>query len=186
MVVNPKTRMNPNLEYSQAIPGSDTGRPEGVLDGRVLIRAHSRDGVSGRNRLVGCKGTGRYAQMVRGLPSLADAQQNRGGRKEIAATITPRGTWRNWRRWLNSVSDNAAQQSAFALYRDHLSQQIRKDWKRSARRGAHAVALLLGLVTWKPSRWCAASRRYREWICGLCRRKTAPPLAPSSIIWPPI
>ena len=37
--VNPKTRMNPNLEYSQAIPGSDTGRPEGVLDGRVLIRA---------------------------------------------------------------------------------------------------------------------------------------------------
>ena len=35
--VDETTRMNPNLEYAQAIPGSDTGRPEGVLDGRVLI-----------------------------------------------------------------------------------------------------------------------------------------------------
>jgi len=37
--INPKTRMNPDLEYSQAIPGTNTGRAAGVLDGRVFIRA---------------------------------------------------------------------------------------------------------------------------------------------------
>jgi hypothetical protein len=37
--VNPQTRMNPNLEYSQAIRGSNNGRGAGVLDGRVFIQA---------------------------------------------------------------------------------------------------------------------------------------------------
>jgi hypothetical protein len=37
--INPKTRMNPDLEYSQVIPGTNTGRAAGVIDGRVLIRA---------------------------------------------------------------------------------------------------------------------------------------------------
>jgi hypothetical protein len=37
--VNPKTRMNPNLDYSQAIRGVNEGRGAGILDGRVFIRA---------------------------------------------------------------------------------------------------------------------------------------------------
>jgi hypothetical protein len=37
--LNPQTRMNPNLEYSQAIRGSNNGRGAGVLDGRVFIQA---------------------------------------------------------------------------------------------------------------------------------------------------
>jgi len=37
--INPQTRMNPNLEYSQAIRGSNSGRGAGVLDGRVFIQA---------------------------------------------------------------------------------------------------------------------------------------------------
>jgi Alginate lyase len=37
--VNPKTRMNPNLEYAQAVRGVDDGRGSGILDGRVFIRA---------------------------------------------------------------------------------------------------------------------------------------------------
>lgn len=37
--INPKTRMNPNLEYAQAIPGVNDGRSAGILDGRVFIRA---------------------------------------------------------------------------------------------------------------------------------------------------
>lgn len=37
--VNPKTRMNPNLEYAQAVRGVNEGRGFGILDGRVFIRA---------------------------------------------------------------------------------------------------------------------------------------------------
>ena len=37
--VNPNTRMNPNLDYAQAVPGLNNGRSAGIIDGRVLIRA---------------------------------------------------------------------------------------------------------------------------------------------------
>src|SRR5262249_35460276 len=37
--LNPRTRMNPDLEYSQAIPGANTGRGAGIIDGRVFVRA---------------------------------------------------------------------------------------------------------------------------------------------------
>jgi len=37
--INPKTRMNPSLEYAQAIPNVNTGRGAGIVDGRSFIRA---------------------------------------------------------------------------------------------------------------------------------------------------
>ena len=37
--VNPKTRMNPNLENAQGIRNWSAGRPAGIIEGRVLIRA---------------------------------------------------------------------------------------------------------------------------------------------------
>jgi hypothetical protein len=37
--VNPRTRMNPSLEFAQVIRGSDNLRGGGILDGRVFIRA---------------------------------------------------------------------------------------------------------------------------------------------------
>jgi hypothetical protein len=37
--LNPKTRMNPNLEFAGAIRGLNTGRPAGILEGRTFIRA---------------------------------------------------------------------------------------------------------------------------------------------------
>jgi hypothetical protein len=37
--LDPKTRMNPSLDYAQAIRNMNSGRGAGVLDGRVLIRA---------------------------------------------------------------------------------------------------------------------------------------------------
>lgn len=36
--VDPITRMNPNLDYSQAIRGVNSGRGAGIVDGRVFIR----------------------------------------------------------------------------------------------------------------------------------------------------
>jgi alginate lyase len=37
--VNPKTRMNPNLDYAGTIHGTGSGRPAGIVEGRALIRA---------------------------------------------------------------------------------------------------------------------------------------------------
>jgi hypothetical protein len=37
--INPKTRMNPSLEFAQTIRGTNIGRGAGILDGRVFIRA---------------------------------------------------------------------------------------------------------------------------------------------------
>ena len=125
--VNPKTRMNPNLEYSQAIPGSDTGRPEGVLDGRVLIRA-----IQGMEFLAA---TGSWDAKEQAAThkwfedylhwlthsKTAEDEKNSGNNHaswyvaQLAAVA-------------NFVGDNAAQQSAFALYRDNIfPKQIRKD-----------------------------------------------------------
>jgi hypothetical protein len=35
--VDPRTRMNPHLEYAQAVPGRSTGRPAGIIDGKEFI-----------------------------------------------------------------------------------------------------------------------------------------------------
>lgn len=35
--LNPKTRMNPNLQYAQAVPGASSGRSWGIIDGLHLI-----------------------------------------------------------------------------------------------------------------------------------------------------
>jgi len=37
--LDPRTRMNPNLDYSQAIRGRSDGRGAGIVDGRVFIKA---------------------------------------------------------------------------------------------------------------------------------------------------
>jgi len=37
--INSRTRMNPDLEFAQAVRGVNEGRAYGILDGRVLIRA---------------------------------------------------------------------------------------------------------------------------------------------------
>ncbi len=37
--LDPETRMNPNLNYSQGIPGKEPGNKSGVIDSRIMIRA---------------------------------------------------------------------------------------------------------------------------------------------------
>lgn len=125
--VNPKTRMNPSLEYAQAIPGSDTGRAEGVLDGRVLIRAIQGIEFLGATGSWDAKDQAATRKWFEDYlhwlthSKTAEDEKNSGNNHaswyvaQLAAVA-------------NFVGDNAAQQTAFALYRDNIfPKQIRKD-----------------------------------------------------------
>jgi hypothetical protein len=125
--VNPKTRMNPNLEYSQAIPGTNTGRAAGVLDGRVLIRA-----IQGMEFLAatGSWDAKEQAATHRWFEDyLHWLTHSKTGEDE-------KNSGNNHASWYaaqvaavaNYVGDSAAQQAAFAFYRDHIfDKQIKKD-----------------------------------------------------------
>jgi Alginate lyase len=125
--VNPKTRMNPNLEYSQAIPGSDTGRPEGVLDGRPLIRAIQGMeflGATGswdaKDQAAAHKWFEDYLHWL--MHSKTAEDEKNSGNSHASWYVAQLAAVANF------VGDNAAQLSAFALYRDNIfPKQIRKD-----------------------------------------------------------
>lgn len=125
--VNPKTRMNPTLDYAQAIPGADSGRPEGVLDGRVLIRA-----IQGMELLAA---TGSWDPKDQAavhkwfedylhwlLHSRTGEDEKNSGNNHASWYVAQVAAVANF------AGDHAAQQAAFAFYRDSIfSRQIRKD-----------------------------------------------------------
>ena len=45
--LDPATRMNPNMNFAQAVPGVSNGRPEGVLDGATFIGVIDSAGLIG-------------------------------------------------------------------------------------------------------------------------------------------
>lgn len=125
--VNPKSRMNPSLEYAQAIPGTDSGRPEGVLDGRVLIRA-----IQGMEFLAA---TGSwdakdqtavhhwFEEYLHWLLHSRTAEDEKNSGNNHASWYVAQ---------LAAVSsfagDKTAEQADFAFYRDNIfPRQIRKD-----------------------------------------------------------
>jgi hypothetical protein len=125
--VNPKTRMNPHLEYAQAIPGTNTGRAEGVLDGRVLIRA-----IQGMEFLAatGSWDAKEQAAAHRWFEDyLHWLMHSKTGEDE-------KNSGNNHASWYtaqvaavaNYVGDAAAQGAAFAFYRDNIfPRQIKRD-----------------------------------------------------------
>ncbi len=125
--INPKTRMNPNLEYAQTIPGSAEGRPEGILDARNLIRA-----VQGMELLAA---TGYWdAKDQAAVHKWFDDYLHWLTRSKSGEDEKHSGN--NHASWYiaqiaaiaNFVGDAAEQQAAFAFYRDHIfPQQIKKD-----------------------------------------------------------
>ncbi len=125
--VNPKTRMNPNLEYSQAIPGTNTGRAEGVLDGRVFIRA-----IQGMEFLAATgswdakdqTATHRWFEdYLHWLMHSKTGEEEKNSGNNHASWYTAQVA-----AVANYVGDNAAQQAAFAFYRDSIfNRQIKRD-----------------------------------------------------------
>jgi Alginate lyase len=125
--LNPQTRMNPDLEYSQAIRGSNSGRGAGILDGRVFIQA-----IQGMEFLAN---TGAwdpreqkavrewFTEYLRWLAhSKHGLDEKRSGNNHASwwtAQTAAAATF---------VEDNAAAQAAFNFYRDTIfPSQIRRD-----------------------------------------------------------
>lgn len=117
--LDPKTRMNPDLEYAQSVRNMNTGRAAGVIDGRVFIRA-----IQGMEFLAQ---TGQW-----------DAKEQAGVRKwfqEYLRWLTTaehaldeKTSGNNHASWWTAqtaavatfAGDEAAQKMAWAWYRDQI------------------------------------------------------------------
>ena len=125
--VNPKTRMNPNLEYAQAVRNLNTGRPAGVLEGRVLIRA-----IQGMEFLIETGGWDAKDQAaVRKWfeDYLRWLVQSKNGLEERRSGDNQSSWWTAQVAAVATfVGDDAAEQMAFDFYRDRVfPRQIRAD-----------------------------------------------------------
>jgi hypothetical protein len=125
--LNPKTRMNPNLEHSQAIPGINSGQSTGVLDGRAFIRAIqgmellSETGVwDARDQAAVRKWFEDYLRWLTRSP--AGEEEKASGNEHAAwwsAQVAAVATF---------VQNDPETQMAFTFYRDHVfPRQVRLD-----------------------------------------------------------
>jgi hypothetical protein len=125
--LNPKTRMNPNLEYAQAVPGSRLGRGAGILDGRVFIRAIQgmeflqQTGMWDPREQAGVRRW--FEDYLRFITDSRNAGEEKSSGDNHAswwtAQVAAVATW---------VGDKKAEQAAFSYYRDRIfPRQIRAD-----------------------------------------------------------
>lgn len=80
--VDPETRMNPNLQYAQAIKGIVTGRGIGIIDTIPSVGGRTIPYSDGTGRRLFSRRCGRYSCLVFRLPEMADNASLRGGRDE--------------------------------------------------------------------------------------------------------
>lgn len=125
--LDPRTRMNPNLDFSQAIRGVNEGRGAGVLDGRVLIRA-----IQGMDFLAlsGAWDAKDQAAVRRWFEEyLHWLTHSRIADDEKASGNNHASWWTAQVAAVASFTENRAeQQMAFNYYRDHIfPRQIRAD-----------------------------------------------------------
>ncbi len=125
--VDPTTRMNPNLEFSQAIRGTNLGRGAGIIDGRVLIRVVlgmqflAQTGIwDARDEAAARKWFADYLHWL--THSKSGEDEKRSGNNHAS--------W--WTAQVAAISsfveNHAEQQAAFNYYRDHIfPRQIEAD-----------------------------------------------------------
>lgn len=125
--INPKTRMNPQMDYSQAIRNFNSGRGAGIVDGRVFIRA-----IQGMEFLAQ---TGTWDPKDQAVVKkwfqdyLVWLTTSDNGQNEKRAGNN-HATW--WAAQVAAVAsyveDEAQQKSVFNYYRDHIfPRQIKPD-----------------------------------------------------------
>lgn len=117
--LNPKTRMNPNLEHAQAARGVDLGSGVGIIEGRHLIRA-----IQGIEFLeeAGYWSTRDQAGVRRWFVDyLHWLTTSRNGMEEKESGDDHAAWWTAQVAAVASfVSDQAAEKAAFDYYRDHV------------------------------------------------------------------
>ena len=184
--LNPKTRMNPHLEYSQAIRGLNEARG-GTIDGRVFIRAvQGMEFLAQSGQWDAREAAATHKWFEDYLRWLTHSKT--GSDDKIGGNIAPPGGPRKWRPWPPSWTTRPLRRwrltiTAIPPSRGRLAPMETPRAMRSA-----TVRSLIPPST--PERWPppAASPRRRAWTCGARRAKAGPPWRPSShtwlLIWP--
>lgn len=117
--INPKTRMNPNLEHARSVPGSLAVRGAGILDGRVFIRAiqgmeflAQTGGWDPKDQAAVRKWFEDYLSWLTQSKS-ANEEKKSGNHHAVwwTAQVTSVATF---------VRNAAVQKAAFNYYRDHI------------------------------------------------------------------
>jgi hypothetical protein len=123
--LNPKTRMNPDLDYAQSVPGVNNGRGAGIVDGRSLIRAiqgmeflEQTNNWDPKDQAAVHKWFEDYLHWLLTAKNAIDEKKSGNNHASWwAARVAAVGSF---------VADAKAQQTAFGFYRDHLlPRQIR-------------------------------------------------------------
>jgi hypothetical protein len=121
---DPATRMNPNLQYAQAVPGVNTGRGIGLIETRCLVRVVDAVGLLAGSRAWSDADQQRllawYAQFLEWM------QESKNGREEAAARNN-HGTYYD------------AQAASFALFLGRTN--LAADIVRTARQKRIAVQI---------------------------------------------
>jgi hypothetical protein len=120
--VDPKTRMNPNLDHAQAIPGINTGQSSGILDGRALIRAIQGIEFLSQSENWNAKDQAAvhkwFEDYLRWLVHSPSGEEERGGGSDHAswwsAQVAAVATF---------VGNEPEAQHAFSRYRDRVLQR---------------------------------------------------------------
>ena len=117
--INPKTRMNPALDYAQSIPGVNNGRGAGVVDGKSLVRAiqgmeflEQTGTWDPKDQAAAHKWFEEYLHWL--LTSKNAMDEKKSGDNHAswwAAQVAAVGSF---------VGDNSAQSQSFAFYREQL------------------------------------------------------------------
>jgi hypothetical protein len=125
--INPRTRMNPNLDFSQAIRNFNNGRGAGVIDGRAFIRA-----IQGMEFLAQ---TGSWDSKDQALVKKW-FQDYLHWLTTSESASNEKHTGDNHASWWTAqvaaiatfVEDAAQEQASFTYYRDHIfPRQIKSD-----------------------------------------------------------
>lgn len=125
--LNPKTRMNPSLEYAQAIPNVNTGRGQGIVEGRSFIRAIQGMEFLAQTGSWDPKDQAAVRKWFEEYLRWLTTSQNGIDEKTSGNN---HGSW--WTAQVAAIAtfvdDDKARQMAFKYYSDHIfSRQIKGD-----------------------------------------------------------